>query len=64
MQPDFAQFLSIFMVEAVGVTNYFNGFLNYVGMVAVDVPEGFTFIEVDAVFGLSGVYSFHCFLVP
>lgn len=45
-------------------TTVFDGFLNYAGMVAVDVSEGFTFIEVDSVFGLSGVYSFHCFLVP
>jgi hypothetical protein len=38
VHPDFAQFVSIFMVEAVGVSDYFYGFLNYVGMAVVDVP--------------------------
>jgi hypothetical protein len=37
VQPDFAQFVSSFMAEAVGVSDYFDGFLNYVGMVSVDV---------------------------
>jgi hypothetical protein len=57
MKYDFAQSVSMFTVEDVGVFEYFSGFSDSVCAISGDICQGFSFAEADSMFGLCEEYS-------
>jgi hypothetical protein len=57
MKHDFAQSVSMFTVEDVGVFEYFSGFSDSVWAISGDVYQAFSFAEADSMFGLREEYS-------
>jgi hypothetical protein len=57
MKHDFAQSVSTFTVENVGVFEYFKSFSDSVWAVSGNVCPGFSFVEGDSMFGLGEEYS-------
>jgi hypothetical protein len=39
VKPDFHQFIFVFTVEVVGISDYFHSYLDQAGMVSVDGPH-------------------------